>query len=132
MHDIGGDVRRVEIDATPDRAENRTQRLWAGKITRVEFEANDLEITFLEMLVAKATHFDGDRFCQLPRQITYVHAGAAIDIRRILVSQKQNLHPSLPRLSRVCVKHTISGTGCWQRRLYTYRARTSSTGISTE
>ena len=92
MHEVGVDVRGVEIGATPHRAESRTQRLWAGEITRVQFEADDLKITFLEMLVAKATHFDGHGLCQLPRQITNVHTRAAIDMRRILVSQEQHLH----------------------------------------
>jgi hypothetical protein len=95
MHEVGVDVHGVEIRATPHRAESRTQRLWAGEITRVQFEADDLEITFLETLVAKATHFDGDRFCQLARQITNVHARAAIDVRWILVSQEQDLHAEL-------------------------------------
>ena len=62
MHEVGVDVHGVEIRATPHRAESRTQRLWAGEITRVQFEADDLKITFLEMLVAKATHFDGRSF----------------------------------------------------------------------
>ena len=85
MHQIGIDVHGVEIRAPPHRAESRTQRLWACKITRIQFEADDLEITFLDTLIAKATHFDGHRFCQLSGQITNVHARAAIDVRRILV-----------------------------------------------
>src|SRR5438094_9919294 len=92
MHEVGVDAHGVEIRATPHCAESRTQRIWAGEITGVQFEADDLEITFLEMLVAKATHFDGHGSCQLPRQIANVHARAAIDIRRILVSQEQHLH----------------------------------------
>jgi hypothetical protein len=92
MHEVGVDVHCVEIRATPHRAESGTQRFWAAEIARVQFEADDLKITFLEMLVAKATHFDGDRFCQLSRQIANVHTRAAIDVRRILVSQEQHLH----------------------------------------
>src|SRR5258708_31015777 len=92
MHEVGVDVRGVEIRATPHRAESRTRRLWAGEITRVQFEADDLKIIFLEMLIAKATHFEGHGFCQLPRQITNMHTRAAIDVRRILVSQEQHLH----------------------------------------
>ena len=92
MHEVRIDVHGVEIRATPYCAESRTQRLRAGEITRVQFEADDLEISFLETLIAKATHFDGDRFCQLARQIANVHARAAIDSRRIFVSQEQDLH----------------------------------------
>ena len=88
MHEIGIDVHGVEIRATPHRTESRTQRLWTGEITRVQFEADDLKIAFPETLIAKATHFDGHRFCQFSRQITNVHARAAIDVRRILVSQE--------------------------------------------
>ena len=131
MHEVGVDVHGVEIRATPNRPEGRTQRLWAGEITRVQFEAYDLEITFLEMLVAKATHFDGHGFCQLSRQIANVHARAAIDVRRILVSQEQDLHARLRRWSGARVKRRISGTGPCHQCLYTYFARTSSTGIST-
>jgi len=100
MHEIGVDVHGVEIRATPYRAESRTQRLWAGEITRVQFETDDLKITFLEMLVAKATHFDGDRFCQFSRQIANVHARTAIDMRRIFVSQEQHLHARFTSLER--------------------------------
>src|SRR5258708_38884395 len=70
MDEIGVDVHGVEIRATPHRAESRTQRLWAGEITRVQFEADDLKIIFLETLVAKSTHFDGHGFSHLPRQIS--------------------------------------------------------------
>src|ERR1043166_2642268 len=89
MHKVGIDVHGVEIRATSHRAESRTHRLWAGESSRVQFEAGDLEITFFETLVAKATHFDRNRFCQFTRQITNVHARAAVDIRRILVSKEQ-------------------------------------------
>src|SRR4029077_5746936 len=100
MHEVGVDVHGVEIRATPYRAESRTQRFWAGEITCIQFEADDLEIAFLETLVAKATHFDGDRFRQLSRQIANVHARAAIDIRRILVSQEQDVHARFTSLER--------------------------------
>ena len=93
MHKIGLDVHGIEIHATPYRAESRTQGLWAGENTRVQFEADDLEIAFLETLVAKATHFNGHHSCQLPRQITNVHTRATIDVGRIFVSQEQDLHP---------------------------------------
>jgi hypothetical protein len=59
MHEIGTDVHGVEIRASPHRAEGRTQRLWARKISRVEFEADDLEIAFVDMLIAEATYFYG-------------------------------------------------------------------------
>jgi hypothetical protein len=57
MHEIGGDVHSVEVCAPPHRAESRTQWLWARKITGVEFEPDDLEIAFVDTLIAKATHF---------------------------------------------------------------------------
>ena len=65
MHQAGIDVSGVEIDASPHGAENGAQWLWAGEIARVEFEANDLEIAFFKMLIAKATHFHWHRLCQL-------------------------------------------------------------------
>ena len=100
MHEVGIDVHGVEIRATPHGAESRTQRLWAGKITRVQLEADDLELTCFKPLIAKATHFDGDHFCQLPRQIANVHTCAAIDMRRILVSQEQDFHARFTSLER--------------------------------
>ena len=111
MHEIGIDVHSVEIRATPDRAESRTQRLWTGETSRVEFEPDNREISFLDMLVAKATHFDWHHLCQLPRQITNVHSRAAIDMGRILVSQEQDLHQRLGRCSDDCVKRRIRVTG---------------------
>jgi hypothetical protein len=63
MHEVGIDVHGIEIRATPDRTESRTQRLWACKIARVQFEADDFEIAFVDTLIAKATDFDGHRFC---------------------------------------------------------------------
>ena len=88
MHQIGIDVHGVEIRATPHRAESRTQRLWAGELSRVQFEPDDFEIIFFETLIAKASHFYRDRFGQLPRQIANVHARPAINVRRILVRQE--------------------------------------------
>ena len=41
MHNIGIDVRRVEIGAASDGTKSRTERLRTGKTTRVEFEADD-------------------------------------------------------------------------------------------
>ncbi len=100
MHEVGVDVHGVEIRATPHRAESRTQRLRAGEITRVQFEADDLEIAFLEPLIAEATHFNGNRLGQLSGQIANVHARAAIDMRRILVSQEQDFHARVTSLER--------------------------------
>src|SRR6516164_6674268 len=54
MHQVGIDVGGVEIDASPHRAESRAQWFWAGKIARVEYEANDLEVALFEPLIAKA------------------------------------------------------------------------------
>src|ERR1700751_3238039 len=131
MHKIGIDVHSVEVRATPHRAESRTQRLWTGETSRVEFKPDDLEISLLETLVAKATHFNRHHLCQLPRQIANMHARAAVDVGRILVSQKQDLHQRLGRYSGNCVKRRIAGTGVGYQCLYTYFARISSTGTST-
>jgi hypothetical protein len=93
MYEVGIDVHGIEIRATPHGTESRTQRLWACEITRIQFEAYDLEVAILETLVAKAPDFDGHRFRQLLRQMANVNTRAAIDVRRILVSQEQDLHP---------------------------------------
>src|SRR5437667_11876572 len=92
MHKVGIDVCGVEIDAPLHGAESGAQRLWTGETTRVEFEADDLEVTFFETLVAKATHFHRHHFRQLTREIAHMHASAAVNVRRILVSQKEDFH----------------------------------------
>src|SRR5262249_17168252 len=131
MHEVGVDIHGIEIRATPHRTESGTQRLWAGEISRVQFKADDFEITFLETLVAKATHFDGHHFCQLPRQITDVHSRPAIDVWRILVSQEQALHARFRSLYRHGCQARNQRNGVYHQCLYTYFARSSSTGIST-
>jgi len=100
MHQVGIDVGGVEIGATPHCAEGGTQWSWTGEIARVEFEANDLKVAFLETLVAKATHFYGHHLCELAREITHVHARSAIDVRRIFVCQEKRLHERFRSLWR--------------------------------
>src|SRR5436189_1364178 len=92
MDDIGIDVRSVEINTPPHGAENRAQWLWTGKIARVQFEADDFEVAFLKTLVAKATHFHRHHLSELAREIAHMHASAAVNARRILVSQKEDFH----------------------------------------
>src|SRR5262245_12092748 len=135
MHEVGVDVDGIEIRATAHSAESGTQRLRTGEITSVQFKAIDLQVSFLETLVAKATHFDRHRFCKLPRQITNVNTRAAIDTRRILVSQEQDFHVRFTSLERHLCQAQIQRNGRLQptlvNLLYTYFARSSSTGIST-
>ena len=91
MHEVSVDVYGIEISAMPHGTEGRTQRLWTGKIARVQFEANDLEIAFFKTLVAKATHFHRHHFRQFARKITYMHSRTAVDVGRILVCEKKDL-----------------------------------------
>src|SRR5438874_1494769 len=93
MHQVGIDVGGVEIEASPHRPESGPQWFRAGELARVEFEANDLEVAFFKMLVAKAAHFHWHRLCQLAREITHVHTRPAIDVRRILICEEKDLHP---------------------------------------
>jgi hypothetical protein len=92
MDDISIDVRRVEISAAPHRTESRFQRFGAGETTRVEFEAGDFKVTFLNTLIAKTTDFDGHGLCQFARQIADVNASAAVNVRRIFVCEKKDFH----------------------------------------
>src|SRR2546423_15568146 len=89
-HQVGIDVVGVEFEASPHRPESGPQWFRAGELARVEFEANDLEVAFFKMLVAKATYFDRHGLCQLAREITHVHTRAAIDMGRILVCEEKN------------------------------------------
>ncbi len=86
MDKIGFDVRGVEIDAATDRAENRLQRFRASETARVQLEASDFELSFFETLIAEAAHFHRHRLGQLARETIHMHAGAAVNVRRIFVS----------------------------------------------
>src|SRR5438093_4218784 len=80
MHQVGIDVCGVEIDAPLHGAESGSQWFRTGEITRVEFEADDLEVAFFEMLVAEATHLYRHRLRQFAREITHVHTRTAVDV----------------------------------------------------
>src|SRR5690349_4487562 len=84
MHNVGIDVDRVEINASPHSSESGAQRFWAGEIARVEFKADDLEIAFFKTLVAKATHFHWHPFRQFAREKVHMHTRSTVDVRRIL------------------------------------------------
>ena len=103
MHEIGIDVRRVEVGAATDRAEDGLQFFRASEIARVEFEAGDLESAFFETLLAEAANIDIDCFGQLAREIIDVHARAAVNVRRIFVRQELNFHDVLKHEARLVV-----------------------------
>jgi hypothetical protein len=86
MDKAGVDVRSVEVRASPHRPKNGAQRLRASEIARVDFVAGDLEIAFLNTLIAKATNFHWHGFRQLARKEADVNTRAAVDVRRIFVS----------------------------------------------
>src|SRR5438034_426738 len=94
MHQVGIDVCGVEINATAHCAESGAQRFWAGETARVELEPDDLEVAFFETLIAKATHFHRHRFRQFAREIAHMYTRAAVNVRRILVREKENFHVS--------------------------------------
>jgi len=92
MHQIGVDVRGVEIGTSLHRAENRAQRLWATEIAGINLVAGDLEIAFFNALIAKATDFHRHHLRQFARKIADVNASAAVDVRRIFVGEEKNFH----------------------------------------
>jgi hypothetical protein len=95
MDEIGIDVCSIEIGTPSHGAEDRAQRLWTGKIASVELKPDDLEVAFVKALVAKASHFHRHHFRQFAREITHMHARAAVDVRRIFVCEKQDFHGRL-------------------------------------
>src|SRR5215813_12272736 len=111
MYQVGTDVCGVEIDASSHGTESGAQWFRASEIARVEFEADDLEIAFFKMLIAKAAHFHRHRLCQFAREITYVHTRTAIDMRRIFVGEEKNLQTRLGRCSGACVKLRLGKIG---------------------
>src|SRR6266705_5894003 len=92
MNQIGVDVGGVEIDAAAKRAEDRLQRLRTSEAARVELEPCNFEPALFEILVAEAANIDIDGFRQLAREITNVHTGAAVNVRRIFVGEEEDLH----------------------------------------
>jgi hypothetical protein len=92
MDEIGIDVCSIEIGTPSHGTENRAQWLWTGKIALVDLKTDHLEIAFFKTLVAKASHFHRHHFRQFPREIAYMHTGAAVNVRRIFVSQKEDFH----------------------------------------
>ena len=119
MNEVGVDVGSVEIDAAAQRAENRLQRFRTSEAASVEFEASDFELTLFEILIAKTANIDIDRFRQLAREITNVDAGAAVNVRRIFVGEKEDLHVLF--LNALPIKRTQ----------FYFPARSSKTGIFT-
>ena len=97
MDQAGVDVRCVEVRASSHRPENGAQRFRASEIARVDFVTGDLEIAFLNTLIAKATNFHRHYLRQFARKIADVNARAAINVRRILVGEEKNFHELLPR-----------------------------------
>src|SRR5207248_3402696 len=94
MNQFGVDVHAVEIDAATKRAKNRLQRLRTSEAAGIEFESGDLEAAFGEILVAEAANIYLDRFGQFTREVIDVDSGAAVNVRRILVGEKEDFHAS--------------------------------------
>ena len=92
MHQIGVDVRGVEIDIAAKRPEDRLQRLRTSEAVGVEIEPRDFEPALFEILIAEAANIDIDRLRQLAREITNVHTGAAVNVRRIFVGEEEDFH----------------------------------------
>jgi hypothetical protein len=92
MHNVGIDVRCIEINATPHRTEGGSQWFWATEIARVQFVTCDFQPALLKVLIAEAANIDLDGLRQFAREITNVHAGTAINVRWIFVCEETNLH----------------------------------------
>src|SRR5205823_7899331 len=92
MHEIGVDVCEIESVASRHRTENRLERLWTSELARVDFEAADLEISFLELLIAETAHLDRHCLRELSREIIDMHSRTTIDVRRIFVRKEERLH----------------------------------------
>src|SRR5205809_2619552 len=92
MHEVGVDVRRVEIRAATDRAEDRAQWFGTGESVHVQLEPAHGQIPFLPFLLAETAHFDRHQFRQLARQIIDVHPCATINMGRIFIREEERLH----------------------------------------
>ena len=85
VNEIRVDVRGVEIETALHRAEDRLQRFRTGKLARVEVVSPHLQPIFLKILVAEAAHIDIDCLRELACEITNVHSGATVNVRRVFV-----------------------------------------------
>jgi hypothetical protein len=92
MNEVGVDIRSVEINATPNGAEDRLERFRTGEITRIEFVSLDRKAAVFEILISETANIDIDCFCQFACEITNVHSGASINVRRIFVREEKDFH----------------------------------------
>src|ERR1051326_929107 len=91
MNQIGIDVGSVKVDAALDRPKNGTKWFGTGERVGIHLEAGHGESPLLQTLIAKAAHIDIHGPGQFAREIIDMYSSAAINVRRIFVSQKKNL-----------------------------------------
>jgi hypothetical protein len=74
------------------RAENGLQVQRAIPVLRVEAEAFHTQVLTAAFLVAKAAYIDLNELRQLAGEVFDMDAGAAVDVRRVFVGEKECFH----------------------------------------
>jgi hypothetical protein len=85
MDNIGINPRRIEISASPHRAEDRYEILWAAEARRIQSKPADLKMWFIQFLIAERSDIHIHDLCQFTTEVLDVHTGSSVGRRRILI-----------------------------------------------
>ena len=99
VDDVG--VRRpdTETEADAEGPDDRRERVRAlGSVDRLRRRPVALhhEAPGLDVVAAEGSHLDGRDLRQLPGEVLDVHAGAPVDVGRILTGEQEDLHADPP------------------------------------
>ena len=98
--------------------------------------AADAQVRLVAVLVAEAAHLDRDQPRQRAAQVLDVDAGAAVDVRRVLVGEQRRLpdlrhrRAPLPLASRAPAPAPVSPAPCARRTPTSSRCSSRSAGSS--
>ena len=92
MHNVGIDFFGVKIKTLLKCCENGLEGFRGGIRRKICADSVDRRISPFFELISKAANLHFADFCQLACQILDMNTGASVDVRRILVGEKQGLH----------------------------------------
>ena len=92
VDDLCVDGGGVEIQAALERTENGLELRRAGVVRGVQTEAARGEISDGGILVAEAADLDRHELGEFAAEVFDMHAGAAVDVRRVFVREEEGFH----------------------------------------
>jgi hypothetical protein len=87
INDLG-----VEVEAALQGAKDGLQVRRTGPVAIFQAGTHDAEIRVGVVLIAKTANLNLHELGELLRQVFHMHAGAAVDVRRVFIGQKQGFH----------------------------------------